>query len=241
MDGKLSFKYSYKMNILIVEDITLIAEHIANLVKKYLKNSHINITHTLEAAALEMGEKNFDLLFLDLNLNGKDGFELLKAATASSFQTIIITANRDQAATAFDYGVFDFISKPILETRFKKAIDRFVNGTANCREQLKYLGVKKRGTIKLISIDDIIYIKASGNYSEIYTKDHQQHLHDKNLEKLLQILPKTFIKTHRSYIVDQSQIKMVIKHGNGKFSLQLHDEFSIPLSREIYKNLDFNS
>lgn len=229
------------MNILIVEDITLIAEHIANLVMKHLKKSHISISHTIEGAAIEMREKNFDLLFLDLNLNGKDGFELLKTATASSFQTIIITANRDQAATAFDFGVFDFISKPILETRFKKAVDRFVNGTANCREQLKYLGVKKRGEIKLISIDNIIYIKASGNYSEIYTKDQQQHLHDKNLEKLLQILPETFIKTHRSYIVDKSQIVKVIKHGNGKFSLQLHDEFSIPLSREVYKRIDFNS
>ena len=229
------------MNILIVEDITLIAERIADLTVKHVKDAKITISHTLDAAKLSIQEKAFDLLFLDLNLNGKDGFELLQTATASSFQTIIITANRDQAANAFDYGVFDFISKPILETRFKKAIDRFLNGTANYREQIKYLGVKKRGEIQLISIDDILYVKASGNYSEIYTKDHLQHLHDKNLEKLLQILPDTFIKTHRSYIVDKSQIAKVIKHGNGKFSLQLHDEFSIPLSREVYKRLDFNS
>lgn len=226
------------MNILIVEDITLIAERIANLVQKYLTNSKITISHTLEDAKIHIQEKAFDVLFLDLNLNGKDGFELLQTAAASSFQTIIITANRDQAAIAFDYGVFDFISKPILENRFKLAIERLQNDTATYREQLKQLAVKTKGTIQLIPIENVLYIKASGNYSEIYTKENSCYLHDKNLEKLLHILPEKYLRVHRSYVVDTSQIQKVLKHGNGKYSLQLQAEFSIPLSREIYKKLD---
>ena len=226
------------MNILIVEDITLIAERIANLVSKHLVGAKITISHSLEDAKLCIQEKAFDLLFLDLNLNGKDGFKLLQTAVASSFQTIIITANRDQAAIAFDYGVFDFISKPILEDRFKLTINRLQNNTASYREQLKQLAVKTKGAIQLIPIENIVYIKASGNYSEIYTKDLQCYLHDKNLEKLLHLLPEQFCRVHRSYAVDTSQIQKIIKHGSGKYSLKLQHDLEIPLSREYYKKMN---
>ncbi len=103
------------MRVLIVEDVTLIAERIADLAKQFLPDAKIKISHTLEDAKLCIREESYDLLFLDLNLNGKDGFDLLHFAVAASFQTIIITANREQASLAFDYGVLDFISKPILE------------------------------------------------------------------------------------------------------------------------------
>jgi len=229
------------MNILIVEDITLIAERIADLATTYINGSKITISHTLEDAKLCIQEKGFDLLFLDLNLNGEDGFELLQTAVASSFQTIIITANRDQAAIAFDYGVFDFISKPILENRFKLSIDRLQNNTATYREQLKQLAVKTKGAIQLIPLENILYIKASGNYSEIYTKDKRCFLHDKNLEKLRAILPKKYERVHRSYVVATTEIQKILKHGSGKYSLQLQNDFSIPLSRETYKKLDLES
>ena len=226
------------MNILIVEDITLIAERIADLVRKYLTNSQITISHTLDDAKIHIQEKAFDVLFLDLNLNGKDGFELLQTAAASSFQTIIITANREQASLAFDYGVFDFISKPILENRFKLSIDRLQNDTATYREQLKQLAVKTKGAIQLIPLESIVFIKASGNYSEIYTKDKQCFLHDKNLEKLLAILPGKFRRVHRSFVVDSNQIQKIIKHGGGKYSLQLQHDLETPLSREYYKKMN---
>ncbi len=225
------------MNILIVEDITLIAERIADLTEKYVSTAKITISHTLDDAKLCMQEKAFDLLFLDLNLNGKDGFELLQTAAASSFQTIIITANREQAANAFDYGVFDFISKPILEARFKVSIDRLQNNSASFREQLKQLAVKTRGAIQLIPIENVAYIKASGNYSEVYTKDLQCFLHDKNLEKLLLLLPEKFTRVHRSYVVDTSQILKIVKHGGGKYSLQLQHDIETPLSRVYYKKM----
>jgi len=225
------------MNILIVEDITLIAERIAYLTRKYVSTPNITISHTLEAAKLCIQEKAFDLLFLDLNLNGKDGFELLKTAAASSFQTIIITANREQAAKAFDFGVFDFISKPILEDRFKVSIERIQNNSASYRAQLKQLAVKTKGVIHLIPIENVMYIKASGNYSEIYTKDLTCYLHDKNLEKLLMILPEKFTRVHRSYVIDTSQIVKIKIHGSGKYSVKLQHNMDIPLSREQYKKM----
>lgn len=224
------------MNVLIVEDVTLVAERIADLGKKYINNCKVTISHNLEDAQICITEKTYDLLFLDINLNGKSGFELLKSATAASFQTIIVTANREKASLAFDFGVLDFISKPIIEERFKLAIDRFLNGINPYREKLKYLSIKSKGIVRLIDIHEIEFIKASGNYSEIHTIQKASFLHDKNLEKLSRILPDHFIRVHRSYIVAETKINTIIKHGGGKYSLKLEGGECISLSRTIYKS-----
>ncbi len=225
------------MKILIVEDVTLVAERIADLAKTYLPGCTTNIVYTLYDAQFCIKEEVYDLLLLDLNLNGKDGFELLKYAVASSFQTIVITANKDQASRAFDYGILDFISKPISENRFKLAIDRFLSKDYIRRETLKSLSIKSKGIVELVQIDEIEYIKASGNYSKIYTLSKKDYLHDKNLDKLLGLLPKTFIRVHRSYIVPKGGILKVIKHGGGKYDIELKNGFHIPLSREAYKQI----
>ncbi len=229
------------MRVLIVEDVTLVAERVSDLTKKYLPDCKVRISYTLEDAKYCITEEVYDLLFLDLNLNGKDGFILLKLVTSSSFQTIIITANKEKASVAFDFGVLDFISKPILEKRFKIAVDRFLNGNGTYREKLKYLTIKSKGVISLITIEDIEFIKASGNYSEIYTTNGGSFLHDKNLEKLIKILPDNFIKIHRSYIVKKTEIKKVIKHGGGKYSLELTSGKIVSLSRTMYKEFFLNN
>ncbi|WP_299103921.1 LytTR family transcriptional regulator DNA-binding domain-containing protein [uncultured Tenacibaculum sp.] len=225
------------MRVLIVEDVTLVADKIIDLTKTYLKGCKVTVAYTLEEAQYCITEEVYDLLFLDLNLNGKSGFELLKSATAASFQTIIITANREKAAMAFDFGVLDFLCKPIIEERFKMAIDRFLVGNGSHREKLKYLTIKSKGKISLIAIKDIAFIKASGNYSEVYTVNNSNFLHDKNLEKLLKILPDDFMRVHRSYIVGKSKINNIIKHGAGKYEVQLMSGEIVPLSRTMYKAL----
>jgi DNA-binding LytR/AlgR family response regulator len=87
----------------------------------------------------------------------------------------------------------------------------------------------------LVAIEEIGYIKATGNYSQVFTKNNECYLHDKNLNKLLQILPKTFIRTHRSYVVPPNNIQKIIKQGGGKYSVQLGSGQVIPLSRDVYK------
>ena len=223
------------MRVLIVEDVTLIAERIADLANQFLPDCKIRISHTLEDAKLCILEEQYDLLFLDLNLNGKDGFDLLHSAAAATFQTVIITANREQASLAFDYGVLDFISKPILEKRFKMAVDRFLSDSNPQREALKYLAIKSRGQVQLIDIEEVKYIKASGNYSEVFTHKNECFIHDKNLDKLLKILPKQFLRVHRSYIIPKRSISKVIRHGGGKYSIVLKAGEEVPLSRVVYK------
>ena len=223
------------MKILIVEDITLVAERIMDLSKIFFEKCDVKITYSLHDAIDYLAENSIDLLFLDLNINGESGFELLQLAVASSFHTIVITATPDKAALAFDYGVLDFITKPISEQRFSLAADRYLNNTFVQREKLKHLSIKSAGVIQLIPIESIEFIKASGNYSEINTSQQRRFLHDKNTEKLLKMLPGNFIRIHRSYIVQENRIQQIINKGAGQYNVQLINGELLPLSRTIYK------
>jgi two-component system response regulator LytT len=223
------------MKILIVEDITLVAERIMDLSKIFFEQCDVAIVYCLHDAIEYLSENSIDLLFLDLNINGESGFELLKLAVASSFHTIVITATPEKASLAFDYGVLDFITKPISQERFSLAADRFYDNNFVQREKLKHLSIKLAGVVQLIPIESIDFIKASGNYSEINTSQLTCLLHDKSTDKLLKMLPNNFIRIHRSYIVQQDKIQKIIKKGAGQYCLQLVNGIKLPLSRTIYK------
>ena len=109
---------------------------------------------------------NIDLLLLDLNLNNRDGFELLKNKLAASFNTIVISANTDRAIEAFEYGVLDFVGKPFKQERLQQAIEKVDAGRVSTSRHRKYIAVKKYGSIEMIAITDIAYIQAAGHYSE---------------------------------------------------------------------------
>jgi two-component system response regulator LytT len=102
------------MRILIVEDERPTAEDIKMLVEHILNKeiTSIHIETTLDSAMWYLKEKSIDVLLLDLNLNSKDGFQLLKQVVSQSFHTIVISANTNRAIEAFENGVLDFIPKP---------------------------------------------------------------------------------------------------------------------------------
>ena len=225
------------MRVLIVEDVTLIAERIERLTREYFKPCQVKTSHSIDDARFLVNEEPFDLLFLDLNLNGEDGFELLKELSSTSFLTIVITANKSEAARAFDLGVFDFISKPLTKKRFEIAVERFKDSSFQKDSIIKTLTIRSNKQIELIEIKNILYVKASGHYTDIYLKNSEHYLYDKSIEKCLEILPQEFLRIHRSYITNRANIKRIINHGAGRYEVELLNNKKIPLNRVWYKKL----
>ncbi len=227
------------MIIAIVEDEPLIAERIERLIKEILvkKLTKIIIKNSLNEARHYLFEHPIDLLLLDLNLHGKDGFELLKQAVSGSFHTIIISAHTDKALEAFEYGVLDFVGKPFTKERLQKAIMRFERTEEKNTYPTKYLAVRKTGKLLLIEVDNIRYIKGAGNYSEIVLKNGMIELHDKSLHKLDAILPSNFIRTHKSYIVNIQCVDSISSLGGSKYHLELSNDEILPVSRTKYKEI----
>lgn len=227
------------MNILIVEDESRIAKRVERMTREILGNALRSLTliNTLHEAEAFIKKNSLDLVLLDLNLNGDDGFDLLTTAVSGSFHTIIISANKDQAITAFEYGVLDFVSKPFNQDRLEQAFNRVLKKEETENNQIKVLAVKKRGQIQLIPIDDVLYIKGAGAYSELILNTGKKELHDKSLEKLEKLLVPSFERIHKSYLVKQSEIKEIIVESGSKYSAKFSNGESIPIGRTKYKDL----
>ncbi|MGD8306993.1 MAG: LytTR family DNA-binding domain-containing protein [Ignavibacteria bacterium] len=227
------------MRILIVEDESLVAKRIKRLTEQALveKNISIVLRSTLESASAYLDEHPIDLLLLDLNLSGKDGFEILKNVVSESFHTIIISANTDKALEAFEYGVLDFIGKPFTLERLQKAFERIEKAAENASYPAKYLSVKQRRNLHVININEICYIKGSGGYSELHLHNGNNFLHNKSLDNLGAILPSYFVRVHRSYLVNIRYTDCFRSHSGSKYDLLMKNKEVIPVSRNRYKQI----
>lgn len=225
--------------ILIVEDEGTIAERIRRLSIGILgsKSYHFIIKEQLDEAFYYIQKNKIDLLLLDLNLNGEDGFNILKKALAYDFHTIVISAYDDQAIRAYEYGVLDFVAKPFGKDRLQLALHRWLNQQPKANQAIKYLSVTSKGVNRMVAIEAIIYIKGAGAYSEVFLQNNKKVLHSKSLEKLQQLLPTTFERIHKSYIVEIKNIQRILIYPGGRYEAELIDGPALPVSRSRYKGL----
>ncbi|RAJ02337.1 LytTR family two component transcriptional regulator [Chitinophaga skermanii] len=224
------------MKLLIIEDEARIAKRIERMSRAFFGTQlqSLAIIDSLQEGITYIEQHAIDVLLLDLNLNGENGFTILESVVSRGFHTIIISANTDRAITAFTYGVLDFVPKPFDQNRLAQAFLRISQPSNALQKNTKYLAIRKNGNIALIDVDDILYIKGAGIYSELYLKNGKQELHDKTLEKLAQLLPGNFERIHKSYIVPISQIQQLLVQPGSKYDAVLKTGEIIPIGRTRY-------
>jgi two-component system, LytTR family, response regulator len=190
------------MNVIIIEDEDKIRAGMVRLCKLYLPDLHILTTvGSLEEGIVAIKEFEPELIFLDINLNGESGFDLLKAFPERNFQVIFVTAHEEFALQAIKKEALDYLLKPIdpedliiAENKAKKRAPKVI------RSKNDKLVLKDSETIKAVPFEEILYIKADGAYTEIHTST-EMHLSSKNLkhfENLLKELP--FLRVHQSFL-----------------------------------------
>ena len=226
------------MNILIVEDEPIIARRIRRMVIEALKEqiNQIEVQHSLFGALAYLEKNDIDLLLLDLNLHGMDGFSLLESMVAASFHTIIISAYKNQALRAFEYGVLDFVPKPFNQERIDQALRRLGN-LEMPESQIRFLSVQKRGRYELYEVANLSYVKGAGSYTELFFQNGNKEIHNKNLEKLGQLLPLHFVRIHKSYIVNLKSVQTLEAASGSKYTARLKDGTELPVGRTRYKLL----
>ncbi len=227
------------MRIVIIEDEARIARRIERLTRELLGSQvqAIAICESVNDGLSFIQTNPVDVLLLDLNLNGEDGFALLKTVISESFHTIIISAYTEKAITAFSYGVLDFVPKPFDEARLAQAFLRLTTTQKSTQHGTQFLAIKKNGAVALINIEEVKYIKGAGIYTELHLKNGKREIHDKTLEKLEQLLPGTFERIHKSYIIPVDQAQEIIIHSGSKYYVVLKTGEVLPIGRTRYKNL----
>lgn len=226
------------MRIAVVEDELTGARRLIRLCQEILGDAVQSIQHwqTIDDARDALVDQRIDLLFLDLDLDGQDGFDVLRSTAAAAFHTIIVSAHADRAIEAFEYGVLDFVAKPYGKARVEKALQR-IRARAEQGRATRYVSVKKTHGIELIEVGSLTYIRGAGNYSELVDGAGAIHLHEKNLEKLLPILPPDFERVHKSYIVNIRQVVRINSLPGSRYDLLLRNGESLPVGRSRIKAL----
>lgn len=193
----------------------------------------------IEANA-QMNTSSIDLLLLDIEMPHMSGLELIKKMGNVRPLIIFTTAKADYAVEAFELNVVDYLVKPITLPRFKQAIDKATETLESNKEELKveeqgFVFVKDNGILKRISIDEILFLEAMGDYVKVHTaqKFHVVHATLKSIEEKL---PGTkFIRVHRSYIVAINKIDY-IQEGTisiGKTSIPVADTHKNNLNKRL--------
>ena len=222
------------MRIAIVEDEAPVARRLERAVRAILGDrvEEVTLLGGLEAALEHVRARRLDLVFLDLNLNGRDGFDLLAEAVASRFHTIVVSAYDEHALRAFEYGVTDYLVKPWSDARLRTAIAR-----VSCRDaasggtpRASRLAIRRFGRIELVDVALVAAIRGADDYSELVLVDGSTRLHAKSLLALAAILPSGFERVHRSWIVNLACVRGWEPAPGGRATLDL-GERRIPVGR----------
>jgi two-component system response regulator LytT len=216
----------------IVEDEATIARRIARLTHEILGPDAGETVIALDLdearAALATPAR---ILILDLNLEGDDGFALLRESSSGACDTIVISAQRERAIEAFDYGVRDFVTKPFGRERLEQALFRVLSPTTRAEAPLRFLGVRRRGSLEFISIDEVRYVRGAGTYSELVLRNGATALHAKLLDQLESVLPPDFVRIHKSYIADLRHVRRLVVSEGSRYEVVLDDGTALPVGR----------
>jgi Response regulator of the LytR/AlgR family len=151
-------------------------------------------------------QNKVDLLFLDIHMPEVTGIDFLKSEISPP-QTILTSAYSDYALESYEYGVLDYLLKPISSTRFDKSINRFLSIYSSEKEyEPQMITLRVDGENIDILESDIQFIQSYGNYVRVYL-NHRFYLASTTTHEILSNLsPKIFIRIHKSYIVNLTKI-----------------------------------
>lgn len=193
-----------------------------------------------------------DLIFLDIQMPKINGFEMLELIEDPP-SVIFTTAFDEYAIKAFESHAIDYLLKPYSKERFDKAIQKWMEqansvvSKTNTQELLETVSqspaqhqrvvVKIAGKIKIIPIEEINFIEAADDYVKIHTKEGAL-LKNKTMAHFEKILDaQHFVRTHRSYILNVSQITRIDPYEKDNHIALLKSGAKVPVSKTGYARL----
>lgn len=147
------------------------------------------------------------LLFVDINMPELTGLEFLRTYPTPHPAVIMTTANPNHALDGFEFGVADYLLKPITFERFMIAIGRVTTRFSNEASEPTFIYLKADGRLQQIYYDEIVFAVAFGDYIKVYLADRYLLTHT-TMTKLAQALPPDrLLRINRSYLVQRKYIK----------------------------------
>ena len=228
------------ISAVIVEDSRLARNELKELIRKHETIQLMGEAENVDEAFELLNRVKPQLLFLDINMPEKDGFELLEMLDEVPM-VIFTTAFDEYAIKSFEYNALDYLLKPINETRFASALDKVTERMAKEDGQQKtasgkldensQIFIKDGEKCWLIKVGTIFLFEIVGNYTRVYFENEKPLLY-KSLNQIELKLPdQVFFRANRQQIVNINAIAEVVPWFNGKLRLKLKQGSTVEVSR----------
>jgi two-component system LytT family response regulator len=194
-----------------------------------------------------------DLIFLDIQMPKINGFEMLELLDTTP-SVIFTTAFDEYAIKAFESNAIDYLLKPFSKERFdlaiqkwkekhntasssEKNIEALLENTTKQPDEKNRIVVKNGSDIRIVPVNDVMYIEAYDDYVKIFTKD-SYYLKKKTMNYYELVLDTSqFFRTHRSFIINLQELTRIEPLEKNTYVVLLKNGKKIPLSRSGYSKL----
>ena len=237
----------YKIRGVIVEDEQHNRENLYSKLKDYCPDLEVV---ALCSSALEGRQKILelkpDLVFLDIEMPGGDGFSMMESLSDLNFEVIFVTAFTNYAVKAIKFSALDYIVKPIDTIELLRAVDKAAKSIQNRMTNLrmvnllenqhrdslnKVIALPLSDKIEFVAVADIVRCQADGNYTNFYLKNGDKLLISKTLKEYDELLTAyDFLRVHQSHLINLNEVKSFVKTDGGY--IQMKDGTSIVISRQ---------
>ncbi len=229
-----------QLTAVIVEDSRLARNELKELLKAHKEIELLGEAENVDDGFELINKTHPDLLFLDINMPEKDGFDLLEMLDEVPI-TIFTTAFDEYAIKSFEYNAFDYLLKPINQKRFSKSIEKVIEKASDNElsesENEESLSLDKQIFIKdgekcwLVKIQDISLFEIVGNYTRVFFKGNKPLIY-KSLAQVEEKLPKeVFFRANRQQVININHVKKVVSWFNGKLKIEMNSGEEIEISR----------
>ncbi|QNK63463.1 response regulator transcription factor [Pedobacter sp. PAMC26386] len=199
------------MNCLIVDDNKIALTALKQMVRMDPALTLIKECEDATAAYQEVILGQIDLLFLDIEMPGMSGLDLVKTLGEKKPMIIFTTGSVDYAAEAFDLSVIDYLLKPIIPIRFLQAVEKAKTLLKNknitlVNKEDEFIFIRDSNVVRRLKLSDILYMEAMGGSVKIYLDNKVYSIYSslKSVEEKLK--HGIFLRVHRSFIINVSKI-----------------------------------
>lgn len=224
-----------KITIAICDDEEIWRHSICELCSMYMKDHNLEFKLVQYTKGEDIPDNiEADILFLDVEMPGESGLEVKKRLGHNShnIRMVFVTSHKENMPEAFGRNVYGFVPKPIDKKYFDQRMDLLVD---EINDENKTILLDSAGKCRVLKLNDVIYIKADGRYSEIYTMSEQTPVFsDKGLGFWHSYLEcSDFVYSERSILINLRHVKCP-----EKTEVLMRDGTRLELSRRMKK--DFN-
>lgn len=237
---------------IIIDDETRARSLLAKMLKEYCSDVEVIADcEDLPNGVKAIRKHKPDLVFLDIEMPGHSGLELLDFFDENeiNFSIIFITAYNSYAIQAFKLSAVDYLLKPVEPGDLENAVERYKrrttkdrNSIVTLKENLKddaldKIAVPDSNSVKFLNLDDILFFKADNTYTEIFFLDNNKLVISRTLKNIEDTLTGTaqFFRCHKSYIVNMKYLTDYVKSDGGY--LVIKGKHNIPVSPDKVTDL----